>query len=261
MYRWPLSVAVAKNAQVVDTTWKAKRVPPEMRVAYLARKKEQGTEGVKPIRERAFDMPPFVLLAALPAAAWQCGGSLHLPARLHHLRSASPPKLGLIDWMLDAPHIDPMAKLTRAEGWEATLKLNGAAARPTVGVRFYVDPDDTEGPNAPRGCMELKSPSQIFSEEGGQWETVEHAAGSSTTPSLVRFRLRTQNGIYASTKELVAPDVDLYFTTKLYLEQEQFFEDGNFLRDGVLSTAADATRLDEVVGRCEFFPLSLMGSN
>ena len=168
---------------------------------------------------------------------------------------ARPVVLGLIDWMLDAPHLPPMTKLCRAEGWEVSLRLDAAVARTSVGVRFYHDnPDET----SPNGSVELKLPSASFCDEGSRWETVELSEGPDASPSIIRVLLRTSEaGVSAGGKLVVPPNADLVCTLQLTPPTEN----GNLLRQGELSISQVPGQAPEIIGRCELSPFSLMGSN
>ena len=167
----------------------------------------------------------------------------------------APVVLGLIDWMLDAPHLPPMKKLCRAEGWEASLRLNAAVARTSVGLRFYHDNPDEASPS---GSVELKLPSASFCDEGSRWETVELSEESDGSPSVIRLLLRTSEaGVSAGGRLVVPPNADLICMLQLTAPTE----DGNLLREGELSVAPAPGQAAEVIGRCEMSPFSLMGSN
>ena len=169
----------------------------------------------------AFSRPPTLAHRSLPCC-----------------RRTSALRLGLLDWMLDAPYSPPMEQLTRSAGWDCILRVEGAIQM-SAGLRFR-PPDDL----ALEGCVEFVSPSKHFASEGGSWQVTEMV---DDVPTAIRWRLQRSSGagLIGTFRVDVAEDARVT------------------LRNGVLwSEGGGATADDfERVGTCDASPMPLMGSN
>ena len=84
---------------------------------------------------------------------------------------AAPIRLGLLDWMLDAPYAPPLEQLCRSEGWDCVLRLrddSGASGR-DAGDSGRLG-DSAERPPASRVALEV------------HWRSVPVEAGLAKPP-------------------------------------------------------------------------------
>ena len=198
---------------------------------------------------------------------------------------AAPVRMGLLDWMLDAPYAPPLEQLCRSEGWDCVLRLSDDAAASmrdagdsdirkdtgplassatiNVGLRFYSD--GGAGAAMPGGSLSLVQPSSHFSEAPGSWEALGLTDDELPTPTAIKWRLRAgAEGVRdAGKRQVLPPDAELIGTFRLAADAgAAMLRDGE-LWYGELWLEGDVKGAVEGMrgfGTCDASPMPLMGS-
>ena len=170
-------------------------------------------------------------------------------------------RMGLLDWMLEAPYLPPSDQLCRSEGWDLTARLSASVVHESsgpltygaslnLGLRFTKDSSGVDTPLG--GTVALVAPSPHILDEVGRWEALEMDAGE---PVAIRWSLRASDAgmtgwdTSGNGGAIVPPQGELGFTMRLDPNE------GTLLRDGRVWLEKDE------LGTCSASPMPLMGSN